>query len=66
MYFKMVVLRRTGDLDFIEGLLKIIGEEYTEDVERLLAVGFALTTAACIRPAGVSKVRILDLYIEKC
>jgi len=66
VHFEMAVLRRTGDPDFTEGLLKIIGEEHTEDAERLLAVGFALTTAACTRPAGVYKVRILDLYIEKC
>lgn len=60
VYFEMAVLRRTGDPDFTEGLLKMIGDKHTEDVERLLAVGFALTTAACTRPAGVSKGSILD------
>ncbi|MCJ1383643.1 hypothetical protein MMC17_006757 [Xylographa soralifera] len=58
VYFERAVLRRTGDPDFAEGLLKMLKEEHSEDEERLLAVGFALTTAAHTRPAGVSSVSI--------
>lgn len=60
VYFEEAVLRRIGDPDFTEGLLRMVGEEHAEDVERLLAVGFALTTAADTRPAGHCKLSILD------
>ena len=52
VYFEEAVLRRMGVPDFTEGLLRMVGEDHTEDVKRLLAVGFALTTGACTRPAG--------------
>lgn len=60
VYFEEAVLRRAGDPNFTEGLLRMVGEEHTEDVERLLAVGFALTTAAETKPAGHLKLSILD------
>ena len=64
VYFEEAVLRRTGDPDFTEGLLRMVGEEHTEDVEMSLAVGFALTTAADTKPVGHSKLSILNQYIK--
>lgn len=64
VYFEEAVLRRIGDPNFTEGLLRMVGEEHTEDVKRLLAVGFALTTAADTKPAGHSKLSILDQHIK--
>ncbi|KAL9025555.1 MAG: hypothetical protein Q9196_005640 [Gyalolechia fulgens] len=37
VYFEEAVLRRTGNPKFTEGLLRMLGEEHTGDVERLLA-----------------------------
>lgn len=53
-------MSRTGDPDFPEGLLRMIGKKHSEDVERLLTVGFALTTAAETKPAGHSKLSAVD------
>ena len=49
-YFEKASLIRTGDPNFTQGLLEMIGHEYQEEVEQLLAIGFALTTAAMTRP----------------
>ena len=46
VYFDQAVLTRAGDPDFAEGLLEIMGHEFTEEVGKLLAIGFALTTGA--------------------
>ena len=50
-YFEEAALRRKGNRNFIHGLLEKMGHEYHEKVQQLLAIGFALTTAAMTRPS---------------
>ena len=52
IYFEKAALQRAGLPSFKKGLLEMIGEENSERVERLLALGFALSIAAYTKPAG--------------
>lgn len=49
-YFEKASMVRTGHPDFTRGLLEMMGHEYQEEVKQLMAIGFALTTAAMARP----------------
>jgi tRNA A-37 threonylcarbamoyl transferase component Bud32 len=55
-YFDQAVLMKSGDPDFTQGLLGLMGDENIEEVECLFAIGFALTTGAFTRPADLSMV----------
>lgn len=57
-YFEVAVLTRTGEPDFAEALLEMVGNDHAEEVEELLAIGFALTTAAATRPSSFLEVAI--------
>lgn len=56
VYFDQAVLIRTGDPDFVTGLLERLGDDYAEEVAKLLAIGFALTTGAAITLPNYSKL----------
>lgn len=53
VYFDKAALRRVGDPDFVDGLLGRTGEEHKAEVEKLLAISFALRTGAGTRPAAI-------------
>ncbi len=55
-YFDQAVLTRSGDPDFTQGLLELMGDEYLDEVRNLLAISFGLTTAALTRPSGLPMV----------
>ncbi|EQL38001.1 hypothetical protein BDFG_01018 [Blastomyces dermatitidis ATCC 26199] len=49
--FETAVLLRTGTPEFTQGLLKYM-DNYQEEAEHLLTIGFALMTAAWTKPSG--------------
>ena len=46
VYFDQAVLICTGDPNFADGLLEIMGDGFTEELAKLDAISFALTTGA--------------------
>jgi serine/threonine protein kinase len=58
-YFERATLQRGGSGEFIRGLLDALytSQEEQEEIQRLMDIGFALTTAAFTKPLIVESVR---------
>ena len=44
---------KSGNPDFTQELLNLMGDENIEEIECLFAIGFALTTGAFTKPADL-------------